>query len=304
MPLLQISVTGRNLRLHGSPQAVRPALQAALGQTKGPVTYLLHGLKYAPGYGDACPHTGLFAHNAVNRGPKVISWPKHLDPGGLVIGVGWPARGVPWTVYARAAEAGIALGDLARMVHVMAPGRPQHVLAHSLGARVALQALHHAPVGAFASQILLAAAEYRSAAEDALATRAGRAAEILHVTSGENDMYDFLFERSIAPPNRRDRAVGTHPLSHGRTLLLDDGDALSGLARLGFRIAPPARRICHWSPYLRPGVFPLYRALIRGDLEYSQLDRVLQHRPRRRWSRLVTRLPAPSPLPMAQDASL
>ena len=46
-------------------------------------------------------------------------------------------------------------------------------------------------------------------------------------------------------------------------------------------LSDPPRRICHWSPYLRPGTIALYRALIDGSLSARDLPgdlaTVVQH---------------------------
>ena len=60
------------------------------------------------------------------------------------------------------------------------------------------------------------------------------------------------------------------------------------LARMGHVIAPAQGRVSHWSPYLRPGVFSVYRALLSGDLMPDSLPKP---RPTRRWSRLVALRP-------------
>ena len=79
------------------------------------------------------------------------------------------------------------------------------------------------------------------------------------------------------------------------TLQLDDAQSLAALRGLGFPIAPPDRLICHWSPYLREGVFPLYRAILSGDLTLDRLRAVLPTACAPRWSRLRPRLPRPQP---------
>ena len=45
-------------------------------------------------------------------------------------------------------------------------------------------------------------------------------------------------------------------------LVIDDPDTEQALARLGFPLWPASVRVCHWQPYLRPGLFALYRALL------------------------------------------
>jgi pimeloyl-ACP methyl ester carboxylesterase len=235
----------------------------------------VHGYKYAPGSGATCPHAGLFARQSRVANPRVISWPRHLQTAGPVIGFGWPARGGLRDVYRRAPRAGMALAQLVRDLRRVAPDRPVHVLSHSMGARVALAALPHLPSGALQTLLLLAAAEFRSVAAARLESPAGLAADVWHVTSGENALYDMLFTRGIGAPQRGDRALGTAALEGLTPIVLDDAATLARLARLGHRIAPPARRVCHWSPYLRGGVFGLYSAMLRGDLAADRLRRQL-----------------------------
>ncbi|MCH2163437.1 MAG: alpha/beta fold hydrolase [Marinovum sp.] len=276
MSLLQIAVNERTPRLfpeNGPPDA---AVASALEATDGPVTFMVHGYKYAPGHSDACPFHGLFGAQDPAKKKRIRPWPNHLGSDGLLIGLGWQARGTPQTAYRRAAEAAIALAALIKLIHRHAPKRDQHVLAHSLGARVALQAFHYVPKKALSSMILLAAAEYRGSAEAALGSKGAQDVDVLHVTSGENGFFDFLFERVIPSPQRGDRAIGARDVGHAQTLLLDSPDALQALADLGYPIAPPSRRVCHWSVYLRPGVFKLYRALIRGELSHRTLVRALK----------------------------
>jgi hypothetical protein len=83
--------------------------------------------------------------------------------------------------------------------------------------------------------------------------------------------------------------AGTVALPNLTTLQLDDAASLAALRRAGYRIAPPARLVCHWSPYLRPGVFPLYRAVLDGALGLGQLRALLPEQGAPRWSRLTGR---------------
>ncbi|MGX9357348.1 alpha/beta hydrolase [Roseobacteraceae bacterium S113] len=299
-----LSSEGALVRPHQTGVSLEEACDGALAQSDGPITFLIHGYKYAPGSSRHCPHQKLFSSTNILTHARAASWPRKLRPGGLMIAFGWPARGSIWGAYRRADMAARGLADLARRLHGAAPERSQHIVAHSLGARVALQALHRLDAGSLRTLIVLAGAEYRSVAAAALDTPAGRSAQALHVTSGENDLYDFLFERAIAPARRGDRALGTAPLAHMQKLAIDDSRSLAALGRLGFHIAAPTRRICHWSPYLRPGVFSLYRALIRGDLTTQQLAAALPEHTHRRWSRLLARAPGRPPLSIARDASV
>jgi hypothetical protein len=151
---------------------------------------------------------------------------------------------------------------------------PVQVVGHSLGARVALSAFPHLPAGAIGRALLLAAAETRAGAEAALATPAGRGAEIVNVCSRENTVFDLLFRAAIHPHRPLARALGA---GLGRVdarwldLRIDDAATRAHLAGRGFRIPPPGPRVCHWSAYLRPGLFPLYRALLREGLPLAAL---------------------------------
>ena len=303
MALLQIDACDGTPRLFGTPHSLSAALASALRQTPGPVTILIHGYKYAPDQGVACPHLGLFAMKSHSPNPKVIAWPRHLKTDGVTLGFGWAGRGALRDVYARAFETGAALAELIKILHHLDPARKIHVLSHSMGARVALSALPRLPAKTVSSVLMLAAAEYRSQVAAAMASPAGQSAHIWHITSGENDLYDFLFERLIRAPERGDQAIGTAPLPGLNRIVLDDAETLDRLDRLGYRIAPPARRFCHWSPYLRGGVFGLYSALIRGDLCAHRLRQALPAPQKPRWSRIVPRFQV-LPLPIAGDASV
>jgi hypothetical protein len=82
------------------------------------------------------------------------------------------------------------------------------------------------------------------------------------------------------------------------TLQLDDPETLDVLGSAGFDIGAPAARICHWSPYTRPGALAFYGALLRQPerLTLAQLRAALPENAAPRWSRLMPelRLPLPS----------
>ena len=141
--------------------------------------------------------------------------------------------------------------------------------------------------------ILLAPAESRHEAEMALDTAAGRAATVVNVMTRENDLYDALYEWGVHLGLRTSLGQGLgRPAANWHDLWIDHADSLAALERLGHRLPPPPQRICHWSPYLRPGVFGLYRALIDGSLPPCALP---SPRPSRRWSRLLAPLPRAMP---------
>lgn len=79
------------------------------------------------------------------------------------------------------------------------------------------------------------------------------------------------------------------------TLELDAPATLTRLRAAGFAIAPPTHRICHWSAYLRPGVFALYRAVLDDSLPFHRLRSLTATDPAPRWSRLRPTLGLPLP---------
>jgi pimeloyl-ACP methyl ester carboxylesterase len=264
------------------------AAQLAVLPPGAPVLILLH----------ADPHRNILSATSARRAP---SWPRRMGFGrgqpGLCIAFGWEAGGTLWRAYAEAGRAGVALAALIGHIRALHDG-PVSIMAHSLGARVALAALPLLAAGAVARMVLLAGAEFRACAQVALATPAGRSAEVLNVTSRENDIYDFLFERLLAPLSRSPALGAGLDLPCCLTLQIDAADHRAGLRRLGFRTADAARRVCHWSAYLRPGLFPLYRTflLAPGTLPMPLLRGILPDHQAPRWSRLLA-LPLPLPRP-------
>jgi pimeloyl-ACP methyl ester carboxylesterase len=256
-----------------------------------PVVAMIHGWRYAPGFANDCPHGSILSLNPPAADRRAVSWPRHLGldgKAGLGIALGWNAKCDPWRAHLRAGWTGEALAEIARTVDDLS-GRPLQVIAHSMGARVALAALPQLKPGQISRMILLAAAETRGRTLKALATPAGRAVEVINVTTRENDIFDACFEWGVHFGLRTSIGQG---LGHGRgpvqarwhDLWIDQPTTLAGLAALGHPLADPPRRICHWSPYLRPGTIALYRALIDGRLSARDLPAA---RPARRWSRLV-----------------
>jgi hypothetical protein len=254
-----------------------------------PVVAMIHGWRYAPGFARDCPHGSILSLDPAPGDRRAVSWPRHLGldgTAGLGIALGWNARCDPWRAHLRAGRTGRALAEIARSVHSLS-GRPLQVIAHSMGARVALAALHDLAPGQIGRMILLAAAETRGRALAALATPAGRAVEVINVTTRENDLFDAFFEWGIHFGTRTSIGQGLGRAVPGwHDLWIDQAQTVASLAALGHPFADPPRRICHWSPYLRPGTITLYRALIDGRLAGTDLP---SHRPARRWSRLILR---------------
>lgn len=273
MPLLRINAQGdRPVTSYGSD--IAPELRHALRALApgAPVVIMVHGYKFSPGHPQASPHDHILSLHPSRTCPRLLSWPRALgfdarDPEtGLAIAFGWEARGTIWQAYGRAQEAGRALACVIRAIAQTGHG-PVHLLAHSLGARVALAALHELPMASMGRMILMAGAEFRDTARRALRTPAGQTAEILNITSAENSLFDLMFRGLVRPLDPRAAAIGRgcgrmHP--NWIDIAIDRSHTRRVLAGHGIDVAPPQRRICHWSGYLRPGVFTLYSALLRG----------------------------------------
>jgi hypothetical protein len=286
MALLQVNARGG--RLEVPAPCGRPAdmlLAEALSgiPADAPITVLVHGFKFSPFEQAASPHSHIFALTPRPGCWKALSWPAALGfseygrEDGLCIAFGWPAtapmgaRGLR-RVYARTEAAAEALAALLEAIAALTPGRRADVLAHSLGARVLLSAMARLKRPALGRAILMAPADFAGAARAALANPAAAEAELFSVLSGENALYDFLFERCVPAPARGDRALGRGlDGAPGRwvDIRIDCERSLAALAIRGLEIAPRARRFCHWSVYLRPGIFALYRALLRDREAWS-----------------------------------
>lgn len=311
MPVIRINAEGDRPMLHRSPRAAALELQRSDPGT-GPAVVMIHGYKYLPGHPVHCPHRHILALHPQDIPFRPPSWPRQLGFGvgradeGLAIAFGWHARGALWQAQRRARAAGRALAAVIRQLHHRAPGRPVHVIAHSMGTELAVEALHHLPRGAVGRIISMTGACYQSRVGEALKADAGQTAEFINVTSRENDAFDFMFERLIAPPRAGDRAIG-HGLdaANAVTLQLDCAGTLDHLDRLGAPIGRPERRVCHWSAYTRPGVLRFYHDLLRHPhaTPLSLIRGGLPHRPDPRWSRLFAPPALPVPLPFAQKAS-
>lgn len=278
-----------------------PALSTALRDLSpgAPVVVLIHGYKYSPLHPHANPHDLLFSL-APKRGGRTLSWPRHLGFGrgtqdeGLCIAFGWHARDTIWHAASAAHRAGAVLARVITQVRDQHAG-PVDIFAHSLGARVALSCLPPLQTGDIGRMILLSGAEFRAPARAALQTPAGRSAEIVNVISRENDPFDLMFERLMQPPTRFDTAIGTglpDAPNGWRDLAIDEVATRNTLQFLGFHIPPPARRFCHWSGYLRPGLFALYTAILRERMPLSALPAA----PPAQLPRLIPKTRPPLPL--------
>lgn len=228
-----------------------------------PIVVMIHGFRFAPDTSHSDPHRHILSPKPLAGCWKAVSWPRHLGltgARGLAIGYGWQARSTIWRAHRNAARSGVRLRLLIASLRQMAPDRPLHIFAHSLGARVALTALADLPAGAVQRIILLSAAAFHHEARAALATPAGQAAEIINVRGRENMAFDLML-RAVLPVHGPTLGAG-FAATNWLDLPLHDGETRARLRLLGFPMAPHSARICHWSGYLRPGVWRLYRALL------------------------------------------
>ncbi|MDU9004865.1 alpha/beta hydrolase [Sedimentitalea todarodis] len=308
MPIIRLNAKGETCELHDSAQPPASVL-SRMAKGAGPVIVMIHGFSYEPGGPRHCPHQKILSLDPPPHPRAAPSWPRGLGLGagnpdeGLGLAFGWFARGSIWGARRRAAAAGRALAKSLRIIRQRAPRRRIHIVAHSMGIEVAAEALHHLPGGAVDRIISMTGACYQSRMLDALQTEAGRSTHFINVTSRENDFYDCIYERLIAPPKRADRTLGQGlDVSNAVTLQLDCPATLEHLSRLGAEIAPPERRICHWSSYLRPGVLRFYSDLLRRPdiMTLGRLRVGLPAQPARRWSRICPRPGLPQPIVLTQ----
>jgi len=287
MPLLRLNISGTTAcpRDAGDPLETRLGAALAALPPNAPVVILAHGYKFSPRRADTDPHGHIFSMTPPKNCWKAVSWPRLLGFGqgdaqeGLCLPLGWHGTGSIYSAYRNAESAGAALARLVDLIAVLDPGRRVHVLGHSLGARVALCALPRLRTGLIDRMILIAPAEFASRARAALASPAGQRAEVIHVTGRENRLYDRMFELALS--GGWDLALGrTRQAAPGNwvDLRLDAPDVLDRLAAMGHPIGPARARVCHWSGYIRPGVFPLYAALMhaRGELPLTVLKSELR----------------------------
>lgn len=279
--------------------ALPPQLwQAAESLPEGaPIVVMIHGYRYSPSHPQHDPHNLILSLSPDPTARNVLSWPRALGFGqdlqaeGLAIGFGWEARGRLGSAYRQAGIAGASLAELVNRVSERA-NRPVALIGHSLGARVALQALHGTDAGSVSRMILLTGAEFRDQAAEAATTPAGESAEIINITSRENDLFDFAIEMWLGRGIRQALGFGLdRPARNWLDVQIDDHDTLSALNMLGFAVDRAPRRLSHWTPYLRRGLFDFYRTALCQPwaLPLPMLRARLPGRIDPRWSRLLAR---------------
>lgn len=297
MPLLAI-------RGDDVPDATALARVLADLPDRAPVVVMIHGYGYDPSNDLSDPHLHILALRPDRRWWGAVSWPRRLGLGGRVgLGVawGWPAKGTIWAANAQAVAQGKRLAGFIGAVRALDRRRPLHVIGHSLGARVAAAALDHLGPGDVQRVLLMAPALSLAEARRACRSPAGRTAEFVNVTGRENRLFDLLLLVALPHLGRR---LGRMAAEAGNWLDLPLGDPATreGMARLGWRIPPSRARICHWSGYLRPGVWRLYRDLLLRSSE-TPLPRMGARCPARRRPGLRTRRPAGSSASMPASPS-
>lgn len=282
------------------------ALPDGLGQalaalpSHAPIILMIHGYRYSPAHPACDPHRQILSLDPDRNQRRALSWPRALGFGsgagdeGLAMALGWEARGGLGRAFARAGDTGRSLARLVSRVADRA-GRPVAMIGHSLGARVALQALHHGDAGCIGRMVLLTGAEFRDAAAAALDSPAGRLAEIINITSRENDLFDFGMELWLGGGGRQALGFGLErPAANWLDVQIDDSETLAALDALGFAVEQRPLRLSHWTPYLRRGLFDFYRTALAQPWALS-LPMLRAHLPgaiQPRWSRLLAR-PAP-----------
>jgi len=268
MALIRINsdMTGQ-INAHDADQTLRQ-IYATLAQRHGPIVIMTHGFSFAPNHPRHCPHIHILSEKPSTNHFKALAWPSALglvgeQANGDAIAFGWYARGSIWAAWRTAAKAGIGLGQLIEQIKQFAPHRPIFLMGHSMGARVIAGAFHNVPPRSVTAAIFLAGAEYQSNLKAALDTPAAQNAHIINMTSRQNWLFDFVFEILVPKKKWADRSIG-RGLSDPRIIscCIDDLNIRKVIKQLGVNLAPAERIFCHWSVYIRSGVFDFYRKLI------------------------------------------
>lgn len=241
--------------------------QAVCGlHPRAPLVIMLHGLKYDPRCPARDPGRHIFALHPDKENPRAASWPRRLGlrgPGGLAVGFCWHACGTIWQACAKADQAAGPLAQLINRLQRIAPDHPVHLVAHSLGARVALGALMRLQDTAPKRIILITPAIFEHQLRAALDAPAAPAAqtEIFNIRSRANWPFDLML-RAAFP--HLGATAGRGRLQHTRLfdIDIDDRPTQEAMTAAGFALGAAPARVCHWSGYLRSDVCAFYRKLL------------------------------------------
>ncbi len=246
------------------PERAIDAVMPAVLAPGAPLVVMIHGFRYSPSHASRDPHRHILGLTPDPRRWGSVSWPRRLglnSDRGLGLAWGWEASGTIWAAHRNARRSGAALARVIAQLRRIAPHRPVHVIAHSLGARVACAAIERLEQGDIDRVILLAAALSMAEARRATTSPAGRHATFVNVSGAENGIFDIGLRLALPLDGLR-LGPGALATKGWIDLRLDSPAVLDHLARRGWRIAPPGKPVCHWSGYLRPGVWKLYRDLL------------------------------------------
>ncbi len=276
------------------------------------VTILIHGYQYHPDTKSDDPHRLLFAFKPAVSCWKIRSWSNGLgftrraDANGLCIGFAWPATGSiaksylttgksPFHgIYVKATDFGRQLAELLDMILTLDPERKVDLVAHSLGARVALSSLPHLDRHP-ERIILLGGAEFDSEARRFLGGKPeDRTAHVYSFTARSNDIYDAafgMFAPRSAPTAMPIGSGGVVDHPNWLNIQIDRAQVSDWINAQGIPLRPVHRHFCHWSFYTRHGAFGIYRAILdrKPGWDLEDLRRVpglTEQDPR--WSRVRT----------------
>lgn len=267
--LIAQSTKGTRMALLSITQNKRPSdqqIDAALGMiTKdAPIVIMLHGFKYDPDDDARDPQRHIFALNPAQGAKRPASWPRRLrlqGNKGLAIGFGWHACGTIWQAHHQASQAGHDLAQLISRLQAKDINRNIHIVAHSLGARVAVQALQYLAPNTIGRVILIAAALFEKELQDGLHCAAGRQAEFINVRSRANTAFDLML-RMAFPLWGRTVGSGRVTAANLLDVAIDSSHTADVLKRLCFGSTKAGATICHWSGYLRQDACNLYQSLL------------------------------------------
>ncbi len=233
---------------------------------KAPVVFLTHGLRYSPWQQGVDPHDRILSAHPQRHHWKAKAWPRKLglapdqNGQGLAIALGWHARSSLWQAIGKAEQAGRALGRVADLVTDLRPDLRLGFVGHSLAGRVAMEALFAARHANFRRILLLSPAEHLERAARALAAPAARNVDVVSVLTAEDKIFSLGF--AAATGARAILAHGGPQSSNWVDLRISEPHVVDALAQRGLPLAPWQRSICHWSAYLRAGVWPIYRQFL------------------------------------------